>query len=148
MNYDLFGRSFLIDPFWIRDILNSNHKYPPYNIGVKVPDERGANPQYFIEVAVAGLKLEDIRVAIENRSGVDFLLIYTVNYPHDHDKTIKYSHKGIATREFSLTFELGRHTKVEDVTLNDGILKVMMSAIKSVAGDGSINILEIKKGAN
>ena len=85
--------------------------YPPYNI-ISGPDNRTT-----LEVALAGFSRRDIEVSTEQR------LLTISAYPEaEEEKT--YAHKGIASRSFSKTWQLGDDIEVKKVDYKDGLLTV------------------------
>lgn len=90
--------------------------YPPYNIIT------GSDNRTILEVALAGFSKEDIEVATEEN-------ILTIScYPKEKD-AVKYTHKGIATRSFSKSWQLGEDTEVESVDYKDGMLTISVQKI-------------------
>ena len=90
--------------------------YPPYNIIT------GSDNRTILEVALAGFAKEDIEVATEES-------ILTIrSYPKEKE-AVKYTHKGIATRSFSKSWQLGEDTEVKDVDYKDGMLTVTLQKI-------------------
>jgi molecular chaperone IbpA len=98
--------------------LASVQKYPPYNI-IKTDDN-----SYVIELAVAGLSEEDIE--IELHDGI--LVIRNTNLIVD-DKETNYVFKGIANRNFERKFTLADTIQVDEVTLEQGILRVYLTNV-------------------
>jgi molecular chaperone IbpA len=86
--------------------------YPPYNL-IKVSSEK-----YRLVMAVAGFAKDDIEIVVKNNT----LLISGNKEVVDSD--VNFIHKGIATRSFKRSFVLSENTRVEDVTLKDGLLVV------------------------
>ena len=85
--------------------------YPPYNI-VTGPDNRTT-----LEVALAGFSRKDIEVATEQG-------VLTVSaYPEPQEEKT-YAHKGIASRSFSKSWQLGDDIEVKKVDYKDGLLTV------------------------
>ena len=90
--------------------------YPPYNIIT------GSDNRTILEVALAGFAKEDIEVATEEN-------ILTIrSYPKEKAE-VKYTHKGIATRSFSKSWQLGEDTEVESVDYKDGMLTITIQKI-------------------
>ena len=85
--------------------------YPPYNI-VSGPDNRTT-----LEVALAGFSRRDIEVSTEQR-------VLTVSAYPDPEEERNYAHKGIATRSFSKSWQLGDDIEVKSVDYKDGLLTV------------------------
>jgi molecular chaperone IbpA len=98
--------------------LASVQKYPPYNI-IRTDDN-----SYMLELAVAGLSEEDIE--IELHDGV--LIIKNTNVIVD-DKETNYIFKGIANRNFERKFTLADTIQVNEVTLDQGILRVYLTNV-------------------
>ena len=109
------GFDSIFDRFFDMD-LTRDTGYPPYNI--RKIDET----QYVIEIALAGFSKEDIEVATEQN-------ILTIrSYPKEKE-AVKYTHKGIANRSFSKSWQLGEDTEVENVDYKDGMLTVTIQKI-------------------
>lgn len=106
---------------------DEDSKILPYNILSK-KDEKG-DIKYFIEIACAGYKREDLEVNITPNYGVNFLVIKTTNSYNENilnsgDISSYYKHRGIKRSGFTLSFELGKYTEVADVKYEDGILNI------------------------
>ena len=90
--------------------------YPPYNIIT------GSDNRTILEVALAGFAKEDIEVATEQN-------ILTIrSYPKEKE-AVKYAHKGIASRSFSKSWQLGEDMEVKDVDYENGMLTVQLQKI-------------------
>ena len=90
--------------------------YPPYNIIT------GSDNRTILEVALAGFAEEDIEVATEQN-------ILTIrSYPKEKE-SVKYAHKGIASRSFSKSWQLGEDMEVKDVDYKNGMLTVQLQKI-------------------
>ena len=90
--------------------------YPPYNI------ISGSDNRTILEVALAGFAKEDIEVATEQN-------ILTIrSYPKEKE-SVKYAHKGIASRSFSKSWQLGEDMEVKDVEYKNGMLTVQLQKI-------------------
>jgi len=87
--------------------------YPPYNI-ISGPDNRTT-----LEVALAGFSRSDIEVSTEEN------LLTVSAYPETKDEP-KYAHKGIASRSFAKTWQLGDDIEVKTVDYEDGLLTVVL----------------------
>ena len=87
--------------------------YPPYNI-ITGPDNRTT-----LEVALAGFSRDDIEVSTEEN------LLTVSAYPEPVEE-VKYAHKGIASRSFSKTWQLGDDIEVKSVDYKDGLLTVVL----------------------
>ena len=87
--------------------------YPPYNIGT------GSNNRTILEVALAGFSRKDIEVATEQG------LLTVSAYPEDKEEPT-YAHKGIASRSFAKTWQLGDDIEVKEVDYKDGLLTVVL----------------------
>ena len=85
--------------------------YPPYYI-ISGPDNRTT-----LEVALAGFSRRDIEVSTEQR------LLTVSAYPEAEEER-EYAHKGIASRSFSKTWQLGDDIEVKSVDYKDGLLTV------------------------
>ena len=90
--------------------------YPPYNI-ISGPDNRTT-----LEVALAGFSRRDIEVSTEQR------LLTVSAYPEAEEER-EYAHKGIASRSFSKSWQLGEDMEVKDVDYENGMLTVQLQKI-------------------
>jgi molecular chaperone IbpA len=97
----------------------SNQTYPPYNI-VKHGED-----SYEIEVAVAGFKLGEIDVEVDNNQ------LYIRGNKHEEDtvETAEYLHRGLAYRSFERSFTLAEHMQVGTAGIKDGVLRVAITRI-------------------
>ena len=89
--------------------------YPPYNI------VRGSDNGTLLEIALAGFSREDIEVTTEQN-------ILTVKASSEEDDRT-YSHKGIATRSFNRSWQLGDSIEVDGVEYKDGLLTVSLNKV-------------------
>ena len=90
--------------------------YPPYNI------VRGSDGRTLLEIALAGFSKEDIEVSTEQN-------ILTVKASTKEEEERTYSHKGIATRDFNRSWQLGDSIEVDGVEYKDGLLTVSLQKI-------------------
>ncbi len=90
--------------------------YPPYNI-ISGPDNRTT-----LEVALAGFSRDDIEVSTEEN------LLTIRSYPKEREQ-VKYAHKGIASRSFSKSWQLGEDMEVKKVDYKNGMLTVELQKI-------------------
>lgn len=98
------------------DQLLTRPSYPPYNI-LKISDT-----QYEIEIAVAGFKREDLNVELLEGK------LYVTGSHGDTD-TREYFHKGIAARNFSLSYTLADTVVIKSAKAEDGILRITLENI-------------------
>ena len=85
--------------------------YPPFDL-IKVDDN-----QYRIEVAVAGVRPEEIDITSQQ----NVLLIRGQKGDEDGSN---YVHRGIANRSFERRFALADHIQVKGADLKDGMLAI------------------------
>lgn len=95
----------------------SNQTYPPYNV-VKHGED-----SYEIEVAVAGFKLSEIDVEVDNNQ----LHIRGNKAEEDTVETTEYLHRGLAYRSFERSFTLAEHMQVGNAGIKDGVLRVAIT---------------------
>ena len=105
--------------------------YPPYNIE-KVNDD-----QYRITMAIAGFKLEDVKIMVHG----DLLSVNGEHKNITNDDEITYLYKGIANRSFNRKFNLADHVKVVSAKMEDGILKIEL--IREVPDEAKPRSIEI-----
>jgi molecular chaperone IbpA len=87
--------------------------YPPYDI---VGEEEGA---YEIRLAIAGFSKDEVDITFKEQ----VLVISGAKTEEDEDK---FFHKGIAARDFKLSFPLAEYVEVTGAALKDGILTVSL----------------------
>ena len=90
--------------------------YPPYNI------VSGSDNRTILEVALAGFSRSDIEVSTEEN------ILTISSYPEEQEERT-YAHKGIASRSFSKSWQLGDDMTVESVDYVDGLLSVQLKKI-------------------
>ena len=87
--------------------------WPPYDI-VKTTEN-----DYRIEMAVAGFGDSDLDITQERN-------VLVVKGQKAEAKDGEYLHRGIAGRSFERRFELADHVKVEDASLVNGLLRILL----------------------
>ena len=87
--------------------------YPPYNI-LKLDDEKQQ-----LQVALAGFRKEDIEVAVERG-------VLQISVSKSYETEGEYVHRGVAQRSFARNWQLSDDTKGEEVTFQDGLLRVTL----------------------
>jgi len=87
--------------------------YPPYNI------ISGSDNRTTLEVALAGFSRKDIEVATEQG-------VLTVSAYPEAEEERTYAHKGIASRSFAKSWQLGDDIEVKEVDYKDGLLTVVL----------------------
>jgi molecular chaperone IbpA len=87
--------------------------WPPYDI-VKTSED-----DYRIEMAVAGFADSDLDITQERN-------VLIVKGQKAEAKDGEYLHRGIAGRSFERRFELADHVKVEDASLVNGMLRILL----------------------
>lgn len=87
--------------------------WPPYDI-VKTSDN-----DYRIEMAVAGFSDADLDIVQERN-------VLVVKGQKAETKDGEYLHRGIAGRSFERRFELADHVRVEDASLSNGLLRIVL----------------------
>jgi len=86
--------------------------YPPYNI------EKIGGDDYRIVMAVAGFAEDELDISVKVNS-------LTISGKKDKaEDTVKYLHRGIATRGFERRFDLADHIKVTGAKLENGQLYI------------------------
>lgn len=90
--------------------------YPPYNI------EKRDEDAYVITLAVAGFEEKDINIMVQD----DRLVVSAAREAQSGDQQKNYLHRGIATRSFERTFRLADHIRVQDASLENGLLTIAM----------------------
>src|SRR4026208_1578571 len=86
--------------------------YPPYNIELLGKGEASR-----ITLAVAGFRLEDLEVSVEDGER-------TIRGKQLEEPTKDYLHRGIAARRFKRSFALANGVEVRNAELHDGLLAI------------------------
>lgn len=124
-----FGEEFPVD--WSN---RNGPTYPPSNI-------LKSGNKWILQFALAGWKKEDIKVEVEGakltvsgeRSGGPF---------SDTTKGMCVVHRGLTYKPWSMSYVLGRHAKVTDVTFVDGLLEINIDIV--VPDEEKPKVIEIK----
>lgn len=94
--------------------------YPPYNI------EKLSDDEYRITMAVAGFREEELDVTVERNT----LTISGRNADTAGDEgeqgDRQFLHRGIAARAFERRFSLADHIKIDQASLENGLLHVTL----------------------
>jgi len=119
------------------------NNYPPYNI------ERAGEDRYWISLALAGFKPEEVTITAEQN-------VLTVEGHKDEKDAHEYLYQGIAARPFRRAFNLADYVEVKGATFEGGLLKIelvrevpeAMKPRRIMVNAGNDNqILEHKKAA-
>ena len=94
----------------------NNTNYPPYNI------RREGDEKYFIELAIAGLKEDDLEVQLQSQ-------ILSIRSKQSTDDESTYVHRGIAKRQFEREFTLSDDIVVKGCDLTNGMLTIELEKI-------------------
>ena len=102
----------------------ANSNYPPYNI---IKESNGdSNADIRLQVSLAGFNENDIEVTFDGS-----LLTIRANKEEKEDK--QYIYRGLATRSFVKSFEVGADYKPSKPTFVDGILEIVLENKKEPA---------------
>lgn len=91
--------------------------YPPHNLLRHGPDH------FEIEIALAGFSSEDIDVTVDGRK---LRVTGKVQKPDTKD-TPTYLRRGIARRDFTLTWSLVEHVEVASARFEQGLLRIELN---------------------
>ena len=91
----------------------SRPTYPPYDVVGEAEDH------YEIRLAIAGFSKDEVEITFKEQ----VLVISGSRAEEDEDK---FFHKGIAGRDFKLSFPLAEYVSVTGAELKDGILTVTL----------------------
>ena len=105
------------DMFRYVDHASNSTGYPPYNI-------RKQDNLFQIEIALAGVKLEDVSIVTENGS----LTIEHAPAKAEHE-TAQWIHKGISQRKFKRQFTLADDVVVNGASMENGMLYIELERI-------------------
>ena len=97
----------------------NNTSYPPYNI------RREGDEKYFIELAIAGLKEDDLEVQLQSQ----ILTIRSKKENSGSEENTNYVHRGIAKRQFEREFTLSDDIVVKGCDLTNGMLTIELEKI-------------------
>ena len=100
----------------MNNIRGTDTNYPPYDI-IKKDEET-----FIIEFALSGFKKDDLNIVVKENH-------LTIKGDYVRGDDAEYLHKGIAKRSFTRDFVLADTLNVEDVTFNEGILRVTLKQI-------------------
>ena len=100
----------------------SSDSYPPYNI------ERISDTEYVITIAVAGFSKGDLSVTVDNGQ------LSVHGHKDDKNRDVDrnegltaeqtWLHKGIATRDFTRSWNLAEFVEVKSAECKDGMLEI------------------------
>lgn len=97
---------------------NKPKNYSRYNI-IKLSEK-----EVLLEIAVAGFSKEQLLIEKVDSQ----LCIVLDDKPNNNKEEVKYLYKGISAKPFStMVFDIAGFTKVEKVTLVNGILSIRLS---------------------
>ena len=99
--------------------VTNSQGYPPYNI------RKDGETKYFIELAIAGLKEEDLEVSLQSQ----ILNIRSKKEDSGSEETTNYVHRGIAKRSFQRSFTLSDDVVVKGCGLVNGMLTVELEKV-------------------
>jgi molecular chaperone IbpA len=110
--FDRFESAFSVDRA-------NNTSYPPYNI------RREGDEKYFIELAIAGLKEDDLEVQLMSQ----ILSIRSKKEDSEPEENNNYVHRGIAKRQFERSFTLSDDIIVKGCDLTNGMLTIELEKV-------------------
>lgn len=96
--------------------LKNQKSYPPYNI------KTVGDNSYIIEIAVAGFSRSDIDVELWNKT------LTVTGKSAEADDSV-YLYRGLASRAFTRTFTIADNVKVNEIKLNDGMLRIYLDHV-------------------
>lgn len=133
LNRALVGIDRMFDTFETRFANQVTTNYPPHNIA------RTDEQHYYIEIAVAGFRKNEISVEVEGD-------IITVKGERDREEdTTQYLYRGLSARDFVRYFQMSEHMVLKGAQIQEGILRIDMEFI--VPEDKKprvVDIVEIK----
>lgn len=88
--------------------------FPPYDI---IGEEEG---KYEIRLAIAGFSKEEVEITFKEQ-------VLVISGSKDQEDEDKFFYKGIAGRDFKLSFPLAEYVTVTGAELKDGILTVSLT---------------------
>lgn len=99
----------------LRETSDNFDNYPPYNI------EKLGEDDYRIVMAVAGFKMDDLNIVLEDGK---LTVTGQATKVDSDDENVEILHRGIGTRAFERNFRLADYIKVTNAELNDGLLTI------------------------
>ena len=105
------------DMFRYVDHASNSTGYPPYNI-------RKQDNLFQIEIALAGVSIEDVSIVVENGR-------LTIEHSPVKDEldTVQWIHKGISQRKFKRHFTLADDVVVNGANMENGMLYIELERI-------------------
>ena len=94
--------------------VTNSQGYPPYNI------RKDGETKYFIELAIAGLKEDDLEVQLMSQ----ILSIRSKKEDSEPEENNNYVHRGFAKRQFERSFTLSDDIIVKGCDLTNGMLTI------------------------
>jgi len=112
----------------------------PYNVLVHRSKDTNSPFEYEIQVALAGLNREDIKIQVKENK-----LIIGINPKEDDiivDHFISYVRNGISYRRASLEFSLAKEVEPQNIhsKFKNGLLKVYVPLTKQTSTDINISV--------
>ena len=116
----LVGFDQLFDRLVSSSVGTAQHaSYPPYNL-VKENDNT-----FFIELALAGFKENEINVTVTD----DTLTVESILYTPSWEDSSTYLHQGIARRSFSRSWTLSPPLEVSGAEFKNGLLVIELNNV-------------------
>ena len=119
----------------IDQVAKSSDGYPPYNI------EQTSEQALRLTLAVAGFRLEDLKVSLEGNQ-----LVVRGRRPEE-DRQRVFLHRGLAFRQFQRSFVLADGIEVAGATLDHGLLEINLRWTEPEPQVRTIAISKRTKGA-
>ncbi len=113
-----------------RTAKTGNEGYPPFNI------EQSSEHGFRITLALAGFRLEDISITVEDRQ-----LVIRGRQAEDEDGRV-FLHRGIAARAFQRSFVLADGVEVAGAMMENGLLHI---DLKRAVPDKIVQTIQITK---
>ena len=96
---------------------NSSSSFPKYDI---IKQEDGSAQ---IQFALAGYGKDDVDVSVKGN-------ILTISSNGlDKDSSVRYNHRGIAKRAFTINFGISKNHEVKSASMDNGILTIFVNSI-------------------
>lgn len=112
----------------------SSQSYPPYNI-VALGEDR-----YRVTMALAGFTEDDLEITQHENS-----LIVKGKSRKEEDDSVRYLHRGIASRSFEHRFQLADHIQVTGAALRNGLLDIEL--VREVPEAMKPRSIQVQNGA-
>jgi len=128
----------LMDVDDVRSIMNRKTDFYPYDVKVKVDEKTNKPLEYYIEVALAGIKKNEIEVQLTDDGGLKI----DVSPNRESNEFIKSLRNNISYAKKSIVFDLIKECNIKGIEskYEDGLLIIKIPLIVEKSKARSIKI--------